>query len=476
MRALLDELDDRSRRMLIARQRSDGPRPYNDIAKALGVVPVWVARHLPRAEARFAELLDDPVHAEVREQALQLAGRLGPYLPAGTVLSELQRLGMDPHSDEAQVLLHVAGPYLHRGDWFEAEYGAQRAAAAVDEAFDRNPAPTSEALLHALAGIGMPLFAAAAYVRSREDWRSFGNVWVRWGDSAFTQIEAVLHARNCPARPEEISAALGDGVSLDRIRGALSADSRFIRATRRTWGLRIWDLPEYAGISGEIGARIDAAGGRINARELTAMLRVELPDVAESSIRTHITDSLAFINDGTTVRRRTADDEWPVVPPLRAARGAYRNGANEIRLAMPVKPDMLRGSGLSLHPAVAEALGISPDERRKFDSAQGPVVVLWRLASTNGPAIGSLRAQARAVNAQISDTLLLIFNLDHTSLTVQRLGADVTGLARLRRLLGRPVRSPEAALATSLDCPREELATVLLRRGDNDIAALITSA
>ncbi|WP_133057226.1 hypothetical protein [Mycolicibacterium parafortuitum] len=128
----------------------------------------WVARHLPRAEARFAELLDDPVHAEVREQATQLADRLGLYLPAATVLSELQRLGMDPHGDEAQVLLHAAGPYLRRGDWFEnaAVDGLQQAATAVDEAFARDPAPTSDALLHALTAIGMPLVTAAVYLRS----------------------------------------------------------------------------------------------------------------------------------------------------------------------------------------------------------------------------------------------------------------------------------------------------------------------
>ncbi|ORB29998.1 hypothetical protein [Mycolicibacterium parafortuitum] len=285
----------------------------------------------------------------------------------------------------------------------------------------------------------------------------------------------MLHARHFPATPEEISPALGSGVSLERIREAMSADPRFLRVTRRTWGLRIWDLPAHAGISGEIGARIDAAGGRINTRELITMLRAEIPDVAESSIRTHLTDSLAFISDGATVRRRTADDPWPPVPPLRAARGAYRNGANEIRLALPVKPDLLRGSGQSLHPAVAAALGLSPDERREFDSAQGPVAVLWRLVSTNGPMIASLRAQARAVNAQGLDTLLLIFTLDNASLTVERLGADVTGLARLRRLLGRPVRTPEAALATSLDCPRKDVAAVLRRRGDEDIAALLKS-
>jgi hypothetical protein len=54
------------------------------------------------------------------------------------------------------------------------------------------------------------------------------------------------------------------------------------------------------------------------------------------------------------------------------------------------------------------------------------------------------------------------------------IGADVAGVRRLARLLGRStVRDPAAALATIRACPRAEVATVLRKRGDHQIAALL---
>jgi hypothetical protein len=88
---------------------------------------------------------------------------------------------------------------------------------------------------------------------------------------------------------------------------------------------------------------------------LIADVRSRFPDVAESSIRTNLT-SLAFISDGAMMRRRAESDELPPVAPLYIARGAFRNGDNEIRLAMPVNADVLRGSGQPIHPAVARSV------------------------------------------------------------------------------------------------------------------------
>jgi len=85
----------------------------------------------------------------------------------------------------------------------------------------------------------------------------------------------------------------------------------------------------------EMAASIDASGGTMSVEALIADVRSRLRDVAESSIRTNLT-SLAFISDGAMVRRRAESDELPPVAPLYTARGAFRNGDNEIRLAMPV--------------------------------------------------------------------------------------------------------------------------------------------
>jgi hypothetical protein len=79
----------------------------------------------------------------------------------------------------------------------------------------------------------------------------------------------------------------------------------------------------------------------------------------------------------------------------------------------------------------------------------------------------------QAVGADLTDTLLLAFRLDDASLDVARIGAEISGVARLRRLVGRTVRNPGAALAASLGCLRADVAVVLRERGDGDLADLI---
>ena len=103
-------------------QRGYGPRhPQSQrvLAERLGVHPVSVQRNQPRAQARFAELLADPAHQEVSAHATELGQRLGPYVPADILDVELRRLGVDPSGQAAQLLLHVAGPYVDRGQWVE---------------------------------------------------------------------------------------------------------------------------------------------------------------------------------------------------------------------------------------------------------------------------------------------------------------------------------------------------------------------
>ena len=173
------------------------------------------------------------------------------------------------------------------------------------------------------------------------------------------------------------------------------------------------------------------------------------------------------------VRRRTDTDPWPQIPPLKTARSAFRNGDNEIRVALPVTIDLLRGSSQQMRPAVAAALGVNPGQQRHFSSPHGQLTVTWRLSSTNGPSIASLRAPAMATGAKLKDTLVLAFRLDESTLNVKRISAQTSGMQRLRLLLGRNVRVPAAALAASLGCRQADVAAALRDRGDSDLADLI---
>ena len=476
--SLVERLDEYDRAILSARLWAPRPQSQRVVAERLGVNPVSVQRNQPRAQARFAELLVDPAHRAVGEHAARLRECLGPYLPVDVAATELRRLGIDPDTQAAHVLLYVAGPYVRRGDWIEntTAGGQSRAAAAVEAVFARTPAPAVETLVNALTELGMPADVPDIYLETHLTLRRFGDVCVRWsGDTTANMAEAVLHARGAPATAEDIHSMIGAAATtLATINGTLSEDYRFIRTSRRQWALRAWGISEYLGIAHAIGARIDAHGGRAQAKDVTAEVLSQFPDVAETSIRSYLS-SLEFVKEAGMVRRRTRKDKLPPVAALNTVRGAFRNGHNEIRLAVTVTREMLRGSGQAIHPAVAREVGVNPGQRRTFTSPLGEVAVFWKLSSTSGAGIGSLRAHALAAAAVPADTIVLAFRTQDASLEVTRLGASIAGRERLRCLLGRTVRSPVAALAASLDCTQAQAATVLRNRGDHEVADLIES-
>ena len=359
VRRLLDQLGERDRVILSARVWAARPQSQRIVAERLAVHSVSVQRNQPRAEARLAEMVADPVHHEVGEYAVALRGRLGPYVPEDVVASELRRLDVDPSGETAQVLLYLAGPYVRRGNWLEntKTSGQQQVVAAVDAVFDRCPAPSTASLVEVLTGLGMPNDVATAYLETRVALRRFGGAWVRWGDSIPDKAEAVLHARGAPVTSEDILAGIGaDSTALRGVREALYADDRFVRASRLTWGLRAWGIDEYAGVFDEIGARIDASGGQMKIDDVVRDVLSHVPDVAENSVRTYL-GTLAFVTEAGMVRRRTDTDEYPPIAALNTARGAFHKGANEIRLAITVTIDMLRGSGLQLRPPWPTRLG-----------------------------------------------------------------------------------------------------------------------
>ncbi|MCH9701857.1 MAG: winged helix-turn-helix domain-containing protein [Actinomycetia bacterium] len=477
---LAAQLDDFDRTILSELVWNPDPPTQRAVAERLGVHPVSVQRNLPRARARFAELLADPAHREVGDHAESLRRHLGPYLPARVVEAELRGLGVQPNSEAAQVLLHVAGPYMRCGQWVQSTVGRggrAQAAAALDAVFEREAAPRTESLLQALTALGMPAEVASTYLESQVALRSFGDISVRWtGDTTANMAEAALHVLGAPATAEDILATIGSdaGRSLATVNGTLSEDDRFVRASRRSWGLRCWGITEYAGIAHAIGARIDAAGGTASVTDVVDDLLAAYPDIAETSIGTYLS-TLEFVITAGVVRRRTQDDEWPTVAPLNTVRGAFRNGDNEIRLLIRVTADLLRGSGQAIHPAVAAAAGVDPGQRRTFTSPHGQITVFWPLTSTSGARIGSLRAQAVAVEATTADTLVLAFKLHDGSVEVSRMGPDDSAARWVEQLLGRPVPDPVAALASGLDCSPSEVAGVLRARGDHGLAAALDS-
>ncbi|WP_071288818.1 sigma factor-like helix-turn-helix DNA-binding protein [Mycolicibacterium llatzerense] len=469
---LLSRLDDRDRAVLAELYWSDHPASHEAVAHRRGLSIAWVSRHHRRVLARFTEMLAHPVSRDVARHAAALATALGPYVPADVVGAALHDLGIDPSGPAGPMLLYAAGPYRRCGDWYEnvAAGGRARCDAAVDRVFAASAAPVVDHLTTALGAVGMPAAAVPGYLSALPA-RRLGDVYVRWSRHTTDNVAAVLHALGKPSSAKDIHAAIGVG-TLKWIQGWLSTSPIFVRASRTRWALTEWGLPEYGSIPDEVGARIDAAGGRLATSTLIADLLADFPDVAEGSVRTFLSTP-AFVVELGVARRRTADDPLPTVGSLNTARGALRDPDGCIRVALAVTPLLLRGDGQSLPAAVSAALGVTVGEHAEFGSALGPVPVSWPATSSTGPYSGTLRALALDVGATIGDTLVLVFATDTRVLRAARIGADITGAELLRQLTGVPELTV-STLASALDCQPADVTKILLARGDERWARAAT--
>lgn len=467
---LLDRLTDRDRVLLSARVWALRPETSVKTARRLGVHPASVQRNLPRATARLGDLLADPAHRDVVEHAARLREGLGPLSRERTALAALTDIGLDLDGDAGQLMLYLAGPYVWQGSWLEntATDALRTVSQALQDLLAERGAPSDDEVTQRLAHVGLAPDVATDFIESQPGLRRLGDRWVHWGTSAADKAEAVLHLSGAPATPNLITLAIGEGYHPRAVLETLYADDRFIRATKETWGLAKWGLGRYEGIFSEIAKRIDAAGGAVSVAAVVQEICLIFPDVKVSSVRSYLSAPGLIVEDGM-VRRRTEADGWPAVDSLRAVRRVFRNGRNEIRLALAVTPDMLRGSGIRIHPSVASALGVNPGQQRAFVGPAGDMTLTWRLSDLNGGTVGSVRALAGARHAHRGDTLVLAFNVAHGTVAATRIKQDERLDRRLRVLLGKPVTDPMTALARGLGCPVDEVATVLRRRGETGL-------
>ncbi|BBX37586.1 hypothetical protein MMAG44476_37488 [Mycolicibacterium mageritense DSM 44476 = CIP 104973] len=474
LRRFIGRFDDYDRTVLSARGWALRPRSIDEIATHLGVANVNVHRNEPRSRLRFQDLLTEPWHSPIAHAAEQLRTCLGALTREATAAAALQEFGLDLGSDAGQIVLYLAGPYQCTGPWLEVAGALTAADAALDRALVLRRAPTRSQLTNYFASVGITASAAMAFIEQQPDLRRVGDRWVRWGAGVGDRAEAALHLAGSPCDLEQIAATAGLPVAGQRrvyLRAVLNGDARFIRTTRTTWGLARWGLREYAGIYGEIGARIDAAGGAVSTAQVVAEVTAAAPDITESSVRKFM-GTPGYIIEKGIIRRRTGDDPWPKPESAATARGVYRNG-RQIRVAISVDANLLRGSEMPLPAQAAAALDITPGITRLFTSTVGQVPIRWRLSSNRGPTIGFLRAVAAAVGGADGDTLVLAF--DKTDSTVQStcIPADAPPARRLAGLLGRRVRDPLAGMARALRCPPEEVMERLHARRDAEVAALL---
>ncbi|KKF03276.1 hypothetical protein PXJ67_00485 (plasmid) [Mycobacteroides chelonae] len=477
---LLDQLDAETRTILTTRVLPLDPKPTAQVAAMLGCAKASVSRGTRRAERKLVGLLAHPEHEALHRHAQRIAQRLGPYLPAQVAAAELAQTGQTLTCDTAALLLHTAGPYRRRLHWLEntGTRGREHVDTTAEHALTAGAgALRTTELTTVLAAAGMHPDAIDTYLTETYRHTTIADQRItHTAATTATMAAAVLHAHQRPLTIEEVRADIGLAVSPGSVATALSDHKEFARASRTTWALRTWKLPEYTSINDAIATYIDDHGGSVRTTELLKDLHTPYPDISARSLRTYLATPRYITRNGYS-RRRTAADPAPASRPLNQARGMYRTNTHVIRLALPVTPELQRGSGRSIAVSVARAAHITLGGHQSFTNPDhSPITVTWVTNASNNARIGSLRTHAQQLNAAVGGTLIIAFNTHRRTYTIATLDTSAPATEQLAQFTGRDTRDPNAAMTAALDNPKSSPEDILGRRGDTDVADLLKRA
>lgn len=477
---LLDQLDPETRTIVATRVTPLDPQSTGQVAAMLGCAKASVSRRTRRAERKLTGLLEHAEHEPLHRHAQLLAQRLGPYLPAHLATKELGQSDQSLASDTTALLLYVAGPYRRHRQWLEntGRCGRETIDRVAAQALTTGAGALRTTELTAiLQAAGMHPDAIDAYLDETYLHTTIaGRRITHTAETTAKMAAAVLHAHQRPLTVDELRADIGIPASPGSVTTVLSAHKEFARASRTTWALRAWELPQYTSINEAIARYIDDHGGHVPTTELLNDLQAAYPDISARSLRTYLATPRYITRDGYS-RRRTADDPAPSSRPLNQARGVYRTNTQVIRLALPVTTDLQRGSGRGIAVSVARAAHITIGGHQTFTNPRhSPITVTWVTNASNNARIGSLRTHAHELNATLGDTLIITFNTHRRTYSIATLDPTAPATEQIAQLTGRDPRDPNAAMAAALDNPQASPEHILRRRGDGDVADLLKRA
>jgi len=293
--------------------------------------------------------------------------------------------------------------------------------------------------------------------------------WFRWPGNIPDRARLILRSKGSPIETEQLALEIGEVLSKASVRNALQADSRFVRVSKKAFGLREWGLEEYSGIVEEMAERIERAGGSIDLDSVVEEL-VSTFGVSANSVRMYGSLAPRFVLSDGILRLRRPDERVVEDTRIHAVAGLFPDLVHkQVHLVIQVDENVERGSGMAVHPAVGHALGVVPGQRKSFRNGVGSsLAVSWPDSSPVGPSIGSTRALAEAANATIGEAILTTFCLSDNSVKARKIPPgtkDITLLTGLQSPIGRELET----IAHSIGCSPIEVRSVLLSRGDQSV-------
>jgi hypothetical protein len=170
-----------------------------------------------------------------------------------------------------------------------------------------------------------------------------------------------------------------------------------------------WGLPVYDGIQNVIKRRVEAEG-----QVSLAQLLDEFPaqyGVAASSVRLYAsTFPLQLEGDLVTL----ATERKTVVREVNRVRNLYFVG-DKLALRMCINGEHLRGSGIMLSSAFAQALNVQPGDTRSWvvPGHENPFTINWSGVQPRG---SSIRSSLLDIDSKLGDQIAFVFGGDTAEL------------------------------------------------------------
>lgn len=167
----------------------------------------------------------------------------------------------DPRYDYSFLFRRLAGPYVESEDWLVLKHAiGGDPTAAIMERTDEIGCIKMEEAREALREWGLPHNLHIRWLTRRDRCRLIDGMLVRWRGPLGGKLAFSLNQIGAPATVTEIRDSLDLEQTPRSIQNILRLDERFVRYSRKEWGLRWWGLAEYKGMASTIRHLLEQRG------------------------------------------------------------------------------------------------------------------------------------------------------------------------------------------------------------------------
>ncbi|WP_280794467.1 sigma factor-like helix-turn-helix DNA-binding protein [Aurantimicrobium minutum] len=412
---LLGSLDDREKLILVDRISSSKPRTLDDVGAVFDITRERVRQIEKKLFQKIKDWVKNSEDMKIFLPQVRLF--IGEISASSNLIEAFPGLEvrLEPFNLRGWGLLPALINGLEIEDNWIFGSGAEKVQQGFDEIFESN----SEGIGFIKLADFATIYSSWGSSSSKEllqwaitrKYKTFEGLLLSPKIQSQTELAiAYLQNKNSPAPIEVLCGAITPGKPKRNLATRLAEDSRIVRVGPESWGLPDWELDVYDGIQNVIKRRVEAEG----TVSLLQLLE-ELPKqygVAENSIRTYAA-TFPFQLHGDEVS--LAEERKGVNRNVNRVRNLYFVD-EKLAFRICVNSEHLRGSGIMLSGAFAQAIGVQPGESRQWDveGHTAQFAVNW---GGGQPRASSIRVLLNDIYAKTGDQIVLIFDRDTVSIS-----------------------------------------------------------